>query len=158
MVQDGGIWKVAGIHSGGSDDPAYSFGNISFAVNVSSHLDWINATMAALALPKLTLQSLGSGGFRLSWPSVASNFALQTQATLAGTNWVSAGFPVVDDGTNRSVVLTNTGPSGFWRLVRPPAARLSSKSSPARSSSPSASTVERLGLQPVNLLLREPDR
>ncbi len=46
MVQDGGIWKVAAISAGGNHDPSFSFGDVTFANNVSDYLGWIQSYAA----------------------------------------------------------------------------------------------------------------
>jgi hypothetical protein len=134
-----GEWQLSGFDSGGGGfvntngqmrfaatlclagpNGNYNFYSRSGVLPIAPYLDWIYATIAAVEQPKLTLRTIDGALLKLSWPSVASEFLLQTQETLANTNWATADLTASDDGTNRSVILTNVGPSRFWRLAKPP--------------------------------------
>ena len=117
MVQDSGIWQVAGIISGGTLDPSYNFGNITYATGVSSNLDWIYGVIGVK--PSLSIQDGGTNGVRVQWPSWATSYALQTCTEVAGSNWVAAAGGIADDGTNRSASFSiSTNGQQFWRLAR----------------------------------------
>jgi hypothetical protein len=75
MVQDGGIWKVCGISSGGNHDPSFSFGNVTFAMNVSGYLDWINGYVSVPEPSTASLCLLGGVIFLLRRRSGATSVA-----------------------------------------------------------------------------------
>ena len=117
LVDVGGTLQLAGVNSGRNDDPTYSFGDISFAVNVSSYLDWIYGVIGAL--PSLSIQQIGGNEVELQWPAWATSYMLQSCTDLAGSNWVAVAAGVVNDGTNRSVTVSvSGGDQQFWRLAR----------------------------------------
>jgi len=117
MVQDSGIWQVAGIISGGTLDPSYNFGNITYAMGVSSYLDWIYGVIGVK--PSLSIQDGGTNGVRVQWPSWATSYVLQSCTDLAGSNWVAATGGITDDGTNRSATFSiSTNGQEFWHLAR----------------------------------------
>ena len=117
MVQDSGIWQVAGISSGITLDPNYNFGNITYATGVSSNLDWIYGVIGVK--PSLSIQDGGTNGVRVQWPSWATSYVLQSCTDVAGINWVAATGGITDDGTNRSATFSiSTNGQQFWRLAR----------------------------------------
>ena len=145
MVQDSGIWQVAGISSGGTLDPSYNFGNITYATGVSSNLDWIYGVIGVK--PSLSIQDGGTNGVRVQWPSWAASYVLQSCTDVAGSNWVAAAGGLADDGTNRSATFSvSTNGQQFWRLARQAALV-------ARSEAVSASPVWQ-GETGTNLLIR----
>jgi len=60
-----------------------------------------------------------AGGVRVSWPSAATGFILQTSPSLAASNWTSVGLSPSYDGVRWSVVLTPSPGMAFFRLGRP---------------------------------------
>jgi len=94
------------------------YGDNSGALNITLFNDWIDSVIASVE-PTLTIQRLDSGTVCVQWPNAATAFTLQTSSDLGGTNWSAFQEPITCDGTNCSVVLTNTGPSRFWRLAKP---------------------------------------
>ena len=64
----------------------------------------------------LDLQPLG-GSVRLSWPGYATNYALESQATLGSTNWqVIEEQPVIVNGRNTVTNVVDAAQSRFYRL------------------------------------------
>jgi len=53
----------------------------------------------------------------LSWPSAATNYSLQQNPDLNPTNWTGYGAAVIDDGTTKTVTITTSGSSLFFRLL-----------------------------------------
>jgi len=75
-------------------------------------------TQVIVGPPTLNLESDGSVDFTVSWSSFSTGFALQTNADLRTTNWMSAGYPVsISNGTNQGITMTSP-PTGnlFFRL------------------------------------------
>ena len=70
----------------------------------------------------LLLSLLASGAeVMVSWPSAdTAGFALEQAGTLAApASWVTSTASVTDDGTNKSVTISATNSSHFFRLRRP---------------------------------------
>jgi hypothetical protein len=56
----------------------------------------------------------------ISWPSPSTGFILQQVSELNGTNWANVPQSVNDNGTTRSIVVTNpAGGNRFYRLFKP---------------------------------------
>lgn len=116
----------------------WDFYSRSGVLPIAPYLDWINSTIAAVEQPKLTLQMLDGGSIKLSWPSLASDFALQTSFSCAESSWETAAVAVSDDGTNRFATVIPSGPTQFWRLNKQPAPGIArvSVSDPVKAAAP----------------------
>jgi len=66
--------------------------------------------------PRLSIEASGLDSVRLSWPSVASGFALQESTSLTAGGWTDVVPAPSDDGTNWSVVVTPPSAPRFYRL------------------------------------------
>ncbi|HXI70466.1 MAG TPA: VCBS repeat-containing protein [Verrucomicrobiae bacterium] len=80
-----------------------------------------NSFPASVSAPNLSLK-LQSSIINVSWQSAAPGWSLQENSDLVKTNWLSSGyrgFPIDDDGTNKSHSFPNSGGSGFFRLIHP---------------------------------------
>jgi len=71
-----------------------------------------------LPQPSLSI-SLGAGNVAVSWPSSASNFILQSAASLNGGVWTAVGTPPFPNGNSLTVTVPASGSSQYFRLVGP---------------------------------------
>jgi len=69
-----------------------------------------------VAQPMLSIALFGPE-IVLSWPSAATNYSLQQNPDLNSTNWTGYDATVIDDGTTKTVTVTNSGSSLFFRLL-----------------------------------------
>jgi hypothetical protein len=54
----------------------------------------------------------------ISWPSWATTFSLQQSADVRNASgWHSSGYPISDDGTNKSITISSPPDSLFFRLM-----------------------------------------
>jgi len=84
-------------------------------LNGGTHGD---GTVYALTLPPVALDIASSGGqLTLSWPSSATGFVLQSNATLNALTWSNFTGGYNDNGTNESVIILPTGGNAFFRLL-----------------------------------------
>jgi hypothetical protein len=67
--------------------------------------------------PKLSAQAPAAGTFRIAWPTVATNFILQSTASLPG-NWTDVTTPIVLDGTDNVVTEAVGTGNKFYRLIQ----------------------------------------
>jgi hypothetical protein len=77
------------------------------------------AAVQAPWAPRLSIRLTATHTIVLSWPSPSTQFILQSSASLSAGNWSPVTSPTIDDGTTRSVVITQPGGNQFFRLVRP---------------------------------------
>lgn len=96
-------------------------------INGDGHMDLIAANTNGvssgslsvfIAVPTVKMNLLAANPM-LSWSSDWTNWTLQQNADLATTNWITAGWPVTDDGTNKSVTLSGPATNLFFRLRSP---------------------------------------
>lgn len=67
--------------------------------------------------PMLAIQKISSSSTKISWPSAWTNWSLVQNSNLVPANWVTNSSATADDGTNKSVIITNpSGGNGFFRL------------------------------------------
>lgn len=69
-----------------------------------------------IPLPAINLAR--TNGVTVSWPSLSTGWRLQENVDLTTTNWLNTGFPISDDGTNKSINLLPNG-NLFFRLAHP---------------------------------------
>ena len=80
-----------------------------------------NAFPPPVSTPVLQL-SQQSSFQKISWPSASPGWSLQEVADLTKTNWLAsgyAGFPIADDGTNKSFTISHATNRRFYRLIHP---------------------------------------
>ena len=66
--------------------------------------------------PSLNIAKSG-GGVKISWPSAATNFVLQSNSTLNSLTWSNFNGGLNDDGTNKSIGIIPTAGNAFFRLL-----------------------------------------
>jgi hypothetical protein len=69
--------------------------------------------------PALKLERLSPSSLRLTWPTSAPPFRLQSSTNLNGTNWESVLSPPVIAGSNAIVTNVITGSVKLFRLLTP---------------------------------------
>ena len=71
--------------------------------------------------PPLNINASGNG-IQVSWPSVSRGWSLQQNSDLTTTNWGASGYngyPIADNGTNKSLTFPFTVENLFFRLLHP---------------------------------------
>jgi hypothetical protein len=77
-------------------------------------------TQTIVGPPTLTVASIGSNTFVISWSSFSTGFALQTNSDLTTTNWGPSGYNIsTTNGTNESATITPLPGNLFFRLSNP---------------------------------------
>jgi uncharacterized repeat protein (TIGR03803 family) len=70
--------------------------------------------------PTLSIRRTGQNSLAVSWPSVWSDYVLQQNVNgLSSLNWNNVTDIIQDDGINRTLTVTPTDASRFYRLVKP---------------------------------------
>lgn len=80
-----------------------------------------NAFPMPASTPSVTMNPFGNQ-LLVSWPSASAGWSLQQHPDLATSNWSPSGYngyPIVDDGTNKSLIITPTKENGYFRLLHP---------------------------------------
>ncbi len=95
-------------------------GNV-FLVGHASDADESNhAIVRKLSVPPRLSWSYNGGQLRLSWPTNATDFVLQSATALtSGGDWQDFPTPPTEINGQKVVTITPTGPCGFFRLRRP---------------------------------------
>ena len=71
--------------------------------------------------PKTTVKIKGKN-LRVAWPSISPGWSLQENPDLTKTSWLPSGYggyPIADDGTNKSLTLPRQNGNLFFRLIHP---------------------------------------
>jgi len=55
----------------------------------------------------------------VSWPSPSADFALQQNSNLSTTNWTTPAELILDDGTNKFIIVNPPVDKRFYRLHKP---------------------------------------
>ena len=74
-----------------------------------------------ISAPRLSIEHLADGHVRLSWPSPATDFVLDSTTTLAApttNSWSKVPFPYETNASHISITTTQHG-SKFYRLRKP---------------------------------------
>lgn len=82
----------------------------------TQHGRYLASAPAALPVLRIVRQD---EAWRLSWPSPAAGFLLERASDLAAGDWMTVTTPPDDDGEERSVVVSRSGETEFFRLRRP---------------------------------------
>ncbi|HOX58099.1 MAG TPA: NHL repeat-containing protein [Candidatus Paceibacterota bacterium] len=70
-----------------------------------------------ISLPVLAIRQSGNSSI-VFWPSPSASFVLEENSDPANaTGWVTCGYPIADDGTNKSITITSPTDNQFFRLV-----------------------------------------
>jgi hypothetical protein len=68
--------------------------------------------------PLLTITHTTTNTVIVSWPSTATGFNLQTNATLATPSWGASTVTPSDDGSNKFIIVNPPPGNRFFRLVK----------------------------------------
>lgn len=81
--------------------------------------DYINATLTVISFPPALSIHRSGADVLLSWPAAATNFVLQTNATLSSSSWgILPITPTINDSQNH-ITLPALADAMFYRLMRP---------------------------------------
>jgi hypothetical protein len=73
------------------------------------------AIVQTIGSPTLTILHSGNSVL-VSWPSPSTGFLLQQNSNLTAANWMTSGFTISDDGTNKSITINPPTGNLFFRL------------------------------------------
>jgi len=93
----------------------------SSGINALSVLINTSIFPTPISTPPLTINSIG-GGMLVSWPSASPGWSLQQNPDLTTANWSPSGYsgyPIADDGTNKSLIISPPFGNLFFRLLHP---------------------------------------
>lgn len=77
------------------------------------------SALTADPVPKLRIRLTSTNSVVVYWESTATNWQLQENTDCTATGWKNVNEPLLDDGTNRCVVVDPPGANRIYRLVRP---------------------------------------
>lgn len=80
---------------------------------------WSLFAVSAPGGPPLSIRLTLTNAAVISWSSTVVGFALHQNSDLNTTNWVPAPEAVIDDGTNRSIIVSPPTGRRFYRLFKP---------------------------------------
>jgi hypothetical protein len=81
---------------------------------------YLFSTPSQLIAPSLTIQLTSSNTVAVSWPSPSAGFALQQNTNgVSSANWSSITAGIQDDGTIKSMTVSTSPGSSFYRLFKP---------------------------------------
>ncbi len=117
---DGASPRVYAIAAATSGNELYAGGWFTTAGGRTSP----NAARASLAgvppLPSLTIRLTAPDAAAVSWPSGATGFVLQQIPTGSGfANWSNVTGTILDDGTNKFIIVNPLSGNRFYRLNKP---------------------------------------
>jgi hypothetical protein len=69
--------------------------------------------------PTLTIQAINPTTIKILWPYPSASWMLQQNQSVGTTNWSASGYPVSNDGTNNSVIISPPTGNLFFRLTHP---------------------------------------
>ncbi len=78
---------------------------------------WALDALQTEGSPLLTI-SLANSAVMVYWSSASTNWTLQQNADLSGTNWITAPEAIVDTGTLKYVIVNPHAGNWFYRLFR----------------------------------------
>jgi len=111
-ISTGGVYLVHGTIGQPDANPlAHAGGNFSLQGGFWS-LDAIQA-------PHLGIRRAPTNTLQVFWASPATGFALQQNTQIHTTNWVAAPEPVLDNGTNKFIIVNPPAGTRFYRLIQP---------------------------------------
>jgi hypothetical protein len=79
----------------------------------------VSRSISVIKLPVLSIKSTTTNSVIIRWPSPLTGWTLQQNGDLNTTNWTDVLMPPADDGTNKSVVVSTSVGSNFYRLNKP---------------------------------------
>jgi hypothetical protein len=80
---------------------------------------WTLYAVQTPGAPKLSIATTSTNTVVVSWPSVSTGFHLEQNAQLASASWVAPAEPVLNDGTNKFIVVRLPTANRFYRLKSP---------------------------------------
>jgi hypothetical protein len=93
-------------------DPAFALAD-QYAIELSPGVS------LALGPPALAIALTTTNTVLVSWPSPSTGWALEQNASLTTTNWVTPPESITDDGTNKFILVNPPSGHSFYRLHKP---------------------------------------
>lgn len=107
------VYSISGT-IGQPDTSAMSGGNYSLQGGV-----WSMVVVQTAGAPTLAIRYTSTNTVIVQWPSPSTGWNLQQNTDLASTNWSTVVSGLVDDGTNKSLIVNPPSGNRFYRLASP---------------------------------------
>lgn len=79
---------------------------------------WSVIALQMPGAPFLTIRRGPTSGVVIIWPSPSSGYALQQNSNISTTNWAAVAQSPLDNGTNKSVIISPSSGLKFFRLMK----------------------------------------
>ena len=79
---------------------------------------WSFIAVPTPGAPPLTIRGTTTNAVLVTWPSPSPGYALQQNSDINTTNWLPVLPAPVDNGTNKTVIITPASGRKFFRLVK----------------------------------------
>jgi hypothetical protein len=109
--------KFTTIFTATNSNPILSFHGVDDSSSIL--LDNVSVTLAPPPAPQLNLNVLPTSQLAFTWTSSTNGFLLQTNTSLATSNWVTLTNQPVTVGSNYQIVLPAPASNLFYRLTLP---------------------------------------
>jgi hypothetical protein len=104
-------WRVAAFGNDGVIISAPHYSGVGSA--------YLFSIPSAPGAPSLSIRRAITNTVSVSWPSTATGFTLQQITNLTGANWTFPLETVTDNGTNKSIIISNSTNHRYFRLFKP---------------------------------------
>ena len=109
----GGVYSVSGTIGQPDASGALSGGQYSVVGGF-----WSFIAVPTPGAPLLTIRGTTTNAVLVTWPSPSPGYALQQNSDLNTTNWLPVLPAPLDNGTNKTVIITPASGRKFFRLVK----------------------------------------
>ena len=110
----GGAFSVSGTLGQPDGGAAMSGGSFSLVGGF-----WSLIAVPTPGAPWLRISLTPTNTAIITWPASSAGFALQQNANLNTSNWVTVSESVIDNGTNRFIIVNPPRGSRYYRLFKP---------------------------------------
>jgi hypothetical protein len=110
----GGVYSVSGTIGQHDAGEPMTGGNYSVTGGF-----WSLFAVQTPGAPLLRISLTKTNTAIVSWPSPSTGYNLQANANLATTNWIAPAETVIDDGTNKYIIVNPPAGKRFYRLKSP---------------------------------------
>jgi hypothetical protein len=110
----GGVYSISG--SIGQPDAGAVMSGSNFSL-VGGF--WSLTAVQVPGAPLLSIFLSATNTAIVAWPAPSAGFVLQQNANLSTTTWVTPSESVIDNGTNRFIVVNPPAGNRYYRLFKP---------------------------------------
>jgi autotransporter-associated beta strand protein len=122
IISNRGPAAVTGTFTSLPQNASLYIGGEQFTINYSGGASSRNVILTRIPTPPapvLAIEAVPPDSVRLSWPTNATGFGLETNLDMSTANWGPAGPPPIIAGTNNVVTNAASDNQRFYRLHRP---------------------------------------